>query len=148
MINENLKITGTLHITLTDKEGNIKDQRIIKNLVVSAGLNFIASRMAGTSPGVMSHMAIGTGTATPAASDTDLQSIAGSREAIDSTTVTNNTVAYVAAFEAGDQTGAITEAGIFNASSGGDMLCRSTFTAVTKEADENMSITWTITVSA
>lgn len=148
MINENLKITGTLHITLTDKEGNIKDQRIIKNLVVSAGLNFIASRMAGTSPSVMSHMAIGTGTATPAASDTDLQSIAGSRESIDSTTVTNNTVAYVAVFEAGDQTGAITEAGIFNASSGGDMLCRSTFTAVTKEADENMSITWTITVSA
>lgn len=143
-----LKLQGTLHITLTDKHGNVKDQRIIKNLVVNTGLNFVASRMVNTSANVMSHMAIGTGTTSPAAGDTDLVSIAGARELLDSITVTDNAVTYVAAFEAGDQTGEITEAGIFNASTGGDMLCRSTFTAVTKEADENMSITWTITVSA
>jgi hypothetical protein len=148
MINEMLKLQGTLHITLTDKHGNVKDQRIIKNLVVNTGLNFVASRMVNTSANVMSHMAIGTGTTSPAAGDTDLVSIAGARELLDSITVTDNAVTYVAAFEAGDQTGEITEAGIFNASTGGDMLCRSTFTAVTKEADENMSITWTITVSA
>jgi hypothetical protein len=148
MINQRLKLQGTLHITLTDKHGNVKDQRIIKNLVVNTGLNFVASRMVNTSADVMSHMAIGTGSTSPAAGDTDLASIAGARELLDSITLSDNTVTYVAAFEAGDQTGEISEAGIFNASTGGDMLCRSTFTAVTKEADENMSITWTITVSA
>ena len=44
-------------------------------------------------------------------------------------------------------TGAVTEAGIFNASSGGTMLCRTVFAVVNKGADDGMSITWQITVS-
>ena len=55
---------------------------------------------------------------------------------------------YVSAFEAGDATGAVTEAGIFNAASGGDMLCRTVFSVVNKAADDTMSVTWTITLSA
>jgi hypothetical protein len=54
---------------------------------------------------------------------------------------------YVASFPAGTGTGAVTEAGIFNASSGGTMLCRTVFSVVNKGADDAMSITWTITVS-
>ena len=54
----------------------------------------------------------------------------------------------MSAFEAGDATGAVTEAGIFNAASGGDMLCRTVFSVVNKAADDTMSVTWTITLSA
>ena len=50
-------------------------------------------------------------------------------------------------FAAGSGTGAITEAGVFNASSGGTMLCRTVFSVVNKGADDSMTITWTITVS-
>jgi hypothetical protein len=54
---------------------------------------------------------------------------------------------YVASFPAGTGTGAIVEAGLFNASSGGDMLCRTTFAVVNKGANDSITITWTVTVS-
>jgi hypothetical protein len=148
MINENLKLRGDVAIVLKDKDGNVKDSREIHNLVVSSGLEFICSRMAGTSAGVMSHMALGSGTTAPAAGQTDLVSILGAREALDSTNASANTITYVSSFEAGDGTGAVTEAGIFNASSAGTMLCRTVFAVVNKAADDTMSVTWTITLTA
>jgi len=148
MINEDLKLRGDVAIVLKDKDGNIKDSREINNLVVSSGLEFICSRMAGTSAGVMSHMALGSGTTAASAGQTDLVSILGSREALDSTSASSNTITYVSSFEAGEGTGAVTEAGIFNASSSGTMLCRTVFAVVNKQADDTMSVTWTITLTA
>ena len=151
MINENLKLSGQLNIVLKDKAGNVKEEREVKNLVVNAGLAYIASRMTGTAKSVMSHMALGSGSTAAAAADTDLGSILGSREALDSITISGTNdekVVYVSSFEAGDATGAVTEAGIFNASTGGDMLCRTVFSVVNKAADDTMSVTWTITLSA
>ena len=151
MIQENLKLSGQLNIVLKDKAGNIKEQREEKNLVVNSGLAFIVSRMTGTSKAVMSHMALGSGTTAAAASQTDLVSLLGSREVLDSSTIAgsnNEKVVYVSAFEAGDATGAVTEAGIFNAASSGDMLCRTVFSVVNKAADDTMSVTWTITLAA
>jgi hypothetical protein len=130
MIIDNMKAKGRLNIVLKDENGNIKDQREVDNLVVSAGLDYIASRMKDATATAMSHMALGSGTTAAAAGDTDLESVLGSREALDSTTVTDNTVQYVASFEAGDATGAVTEAGIFNASTAGSMLCRTVFSVV------------------
>ena len=92
MINEDLKLRGDVAIVLKDKDGNVKDSREIHNLVVSAGLEFICSRMAGTSAGVMSHMALGSDTTAAAAGQTDLLSILGAREALDSSTASNNTL--------------------------------------------------------
>ena len=151
MINENLKLKGEVAFVLRDKDGNIKDERNIKNLVVNAGLAYIASRMVGTAKDTMSHMALGSSTTAPAAGDTDLIAVLGDREAIDTTTIvgTNNEkVQYVSSFEANEATGAVTEAAIFNDSTGGDMLCRTTFAVVNKQADDTMSVTWTITLSA
>ena len=148
MINEDLKLRGDVAIVLKDKDGNVKDSREIHNLVVSSGLEFICSRMAGTSAGVMSHMALGSGTTAAAAGQTDLVSILGSREALDSTSASSNTITYVSSFEAGEATGAVTEAGVFNAASSGTMLCRTVFAVVNKAADDTMSVTWTITLTA
>ena len=150
MINDKLKLRGDVALVLKDKDGNVKDSREIHNLVVSAGLTFICSRMAGTSAGVMSHMALGSGTTAASAGQTDLVSILGSREALDSTSASSNTITYVSSFEAGEGTGAVTEAGVFNAASSGSgtMLCRTVFPAVNKQADDTMSVTWTITLSA
>lgn len=124
---------------------------MVKNLIVSSGLAYIVSRMVGTSKAVMTHMALGSSTTAAAAGQTDLVTTVGSREALDSSTISgsnNEKVVYVATFEAGDATGAITEAGIFNASSGGDMLCRTVFNVVNKAADDAMNVTWTITLAA
>ena len=151
MINENLKLSGQLDIVLKDKNGNVKTERTEKNLVVNAGLAYIASRMVGTAKAVMSHMALGSSSTAEAAGQTDLLSILGSREALDSTTIIGSNaekVQYVSSFEAGDGTGAVKEAGIFNNATGGDMLSRTTFDVVNKAADDSMTVTWTITLSA
>jgi len=148
MINENLKLSGQLSIVVRDKDGNVKEERTEKNLVVTTGLTYIASRMKDATATAMTHMGLGSGTTTEAAGQTDLTTLLGSREALDSTTASSNTIAYVASFEAGDATGAVTEAGIFNAASGGTMLCRTKFNVVNKAADDTMAVTWTITLAA
>jgi len=148
MFDDNLKLSGQVDIVLRDKNGNVKEERTEENLVVTTGLGYIASRMKDASATAMTHMALGSGTTNAAAGQTDLVTLLGAREALDSTTVTANAVAYVASFEAGDATGAVTEAGIFNASTSGTMLCRVKFDVVNKAADDTMTVTWTITVSA
>ena len=82
---DQLKLHGELHIVVKDKNGNVKESRKEKNLVVSSGLNFICSRMKDTTDGAMSHMALGSGTVAAAPGDTALGSQLGSREALDST---------------------------------------------------------------
>ena len=150
MLNEKLTITGQVSIQIFDAQGNLKDSRDIKNLVVTAGKTFIASSMLKTtnSPAAMTHMALGTGTTAAAAGDTALQAaIAGSRVTFSSATSSANVVTYVASFPAGTGTGAVTEAGIFNDPTAGSMLCRTVFSVVNKGANDAMSITWQITVS-
>lgn len=143
-----LKLRGDVLIVVKDKDGKVKEERKHKNLIVSAGLNFICSRMKDTTDGAMSHMGLGSGSTAAAAGDTDLGSLLGSREELDSTTVSSNTIEYVASFEAGDGSGAVTEAGIFNAATGGTMLCRVVFSEINKAADDTMTVTWTITLTA
>ena len=148
MLKDSLKLKGRVGIVLKDKDGNVKETREVDNLVVNAGLEYIASRMKDASATAMTHMALGTNSQAAAAGQTALGAQAGSREALDSTTVTSNAVVYVASFEAGDATGNIVEAGLFNASSGGTMLCRTVFGSVAKQADDSMTVTWTVTISA
>lgn len=147
---ENLKLTGKLNIVVKDENGIVKDEREIDNLVVTAGLTFIASRMAGTAKAVMSHMAVGTNSLAAAAGQTDVQTILGSKVALTSTTPGATNIVYVGDFNAGISTGAIVEAGIFNSGTAatGDMLCRTVFSVINKGALDTMKITWTITLAA
>jgi hypothetical protein len=148
MVNDSIKITGDVKIDIIGADGAVKDSREIKNLVVTTGKTFIASRMVGVASTVMGWMELGTGTTAAAVGDTALQTaISGSRVALTSGTSATNVVTYVASFPAGTGTGAVTEAGVFNASSAGTMLCRTVFSVVNKGAADAMSITWTITVS-
>jgi len=146
MLQDSIKVTGNLKVVLTGPDGKVKDEQEFKNLVVTTGKNFIASRMKDTTAGAMSHMAIGTGTTAAAAGDTTLGTEAG-RVSLTSTTVTTNSVAYVATFPAGTGTGAITEAGILNASSSGTLLCRTVFSVINKGSADTLGITWTVTVN-
>lgn len=141
MLNDGLKLTGKLTIAINDE---IVQE--VPNLVVTAGKGYVASRMKDTSATAMSHMAIGTGSTAAAAGNTALGS-ESARTALTSTTVSSADIVYVDTFAAGTGTGAITEAGIFNASSGGTMLCRTVFSVVNKGANDAMTITWTVTVS-
>lgn len=144
--NENLKASGSLRVVVTGSDGKVKEDREFKNLVVTVGKNFVASRIVGTAAAVMSHMAVGAGIVAAAPGDTALGSELG-RVALSSGTATTNVVTYAATFPAGTGTGAVTEAGIFNAPSAGTMLCRTVFSVVNKGADDAMNVTWTVTIS-
>lgn len=137
---------GELTIVHRNSDGKIKDVINVPNLVVTAGKQYIASRMVSSSTTIMSHMAIGTGTVTPAVGDTVLGTEAG-RVTLASFSASGATVTATATFPAGTGTGAITEAGILNANSAGTMLCRTTFPVVNKAAGDSIAITWVITVS-
>ncbi|CAB4122920.1 hypothetical protein UFOVP33_75 [uncultured Caudovirales phage] len=142
---ENLKAKGEVKIELTRADGTLETHEI-KNLVVDVGLNYIVSRMKDATANVMSHMAIGSGSTAAAAGNTTLGTELG-RVALTSTTVSTNTIQYVASFGAGVGTGNVQEAGLFNASSAGSMLARTVFGLVTKAAGDSMTITWTVTVA-
>ena len=149
MLQDNIKTKGTLSLVLTDEFGNVKQQDE-HNLVVSSGLAYIASRMKDATATAMSHMAVGSSSTAAAAGDTSLTELG--RVSLTSTTivttsVTNDAVQYVATFNAGTGTGAITEAGIFNAGSAGTMLCRTVFAVINKGALDTLTITWKVTVA-
>ena len=147
MISEStLSAKGNVQLEVFDKDGNLKESQEIKNVVVTVGLGYIASRMKDATATAMSHMAIGSDNTAAAAGNTALGTELG-RVALTSTTVTSNSVAYVGDFPAGTGTGAVVEAGILNAGSGGTLLCRTVFSVVNKAAADTLKITWTVTVS-
>lgn len=147
MLKDKVQALGTLVIELFDQNGMLKERHELKNLVVNTGLAFMAQRLIGT-PTAMSHMGIGTSSTSPAGAQTDLLA-STARVALTSstnitTTVTNDTARFIATFGSGVGTGAIQEAGIFNASTGGTMLNRTVFAVVNKGALDSMTITWDV----
>lgn len=150
---ELIKATGKVKIVVHDENGVVKEERNIDNLVVTVGKTYITERMIGTGANVMSHMEVGTDNTAAAAGQTALVApVSGSRTALTSSTqvtssTTDDSVQYVCTFPAGTGTGALVEAGIFNASSSGTMLCRTVFSVVNKGASDAMTITWTVTLS-
>jgi hypothetical protein len=145
MFTESIALKGNLSVVLYDENFNVKDKRDVSNLVVAVGKNYIADRMIANTTNIMSHMAIGSGNVNPTTSDTAMNTEV-TRVALGSSTRTNNTISYVTTYGAGVGTGTIAEAGIFNDSSGGTMLCRTRFNEVNKGASDVIVITWNVTV--
>lgn len=136
-------LTGKLKIELFDCFGKSKYLLETNNTVTTVGKSHVADQLSST-PGeaAMSHMAIGTGTPGATALGVELD-----RNALTSRTDSGAVVTYVGNWAAGDGTGAITEAGIFNAASSGTMLCSASFTVINKGASDTLQITWTLTIS-
>ena len=145
-INDGLYLKGSLKI-----EMNGELIREVPNLVTTVGKGFVAASMLKTSsnsPAAMTHMELGTGTTDPVVGNTTLETIvSSSRTALATPSVSGAVVTYVCTFPAGTGTGALTEAGILNAGSGGTLLCRTEFAVVNKGSADAMTITWTVTVS-
>ena len=141
---DGIALTGKLIISLNDEIVRETD-----NLIVTAGKAWVAQRMEGVTLGVMTHMGIGTGTTAAAAGNTDLETVESPRLELSTSggTPAGAVITYAATFPAGDHDGAITEAGIFTASTSGTMLARTVFTVVNKGALDSMTISWAVTIS-
>lgn len=145
MITESITVKGNLSIVVLDENHQVKETRDVNNLVVASGKNYIANRMTSNANVIMSHMAVGSGNASPTTADTALGSEI-TRIALDSTTLNGNTITYLATYSAGVGTGPLTEAGIFNDPASGTMLCRTRFDVVNKANTDIVVITWNVTV--
>lgn len=150
MITEKIKTRGLVTFTLIDASGQIKEQQD-HNLVVDSGLAYIASRVKDATAPVMTHMAVGTSTTAEADAQTALLAesarVALTSTTIVTTSVANDSVQFVATFNPGTGTAALTEAGLFNDVSAGTMLCRTVFPVINKGALDTLTITWKVTVA-
>lgn len=138
-----LSLKYTTIITLRDRFGRFKARRVIHNTVTTAGKQGIADQvLASPTLGKPTHMAIGTGTGGTTTLNTELD-----RNALTSKTRSGAVDTMVGDWAAGDGTGAITEAGIFDASSSGNMWMYQSFAVINKGASDTLSISWTLTIS-
>lgn len=132
-----------LHATayLFDEYGNLKQLEEAYNTVTTAGKNAAMDRLlASPTLGVPTHMGVGTGSPSGTALGTELD-----RNALTSKTRSGAVVTMQGDWAAGDGTGAITEAGVFDAASTGNMHLSTSFSVINKAAADTLSIVWTWT---
>ena len=131
------------HAVLFDENGAVKQEVEVHNTVTTSGKNGLADQvLAAPTLGKPTHMAVGTGSPAANALGTELD-----RNALTSKTRSSNVVTFVGNWAAGDATGALTEAGVFDASSAGNAWLTTSFSVINKGANDTLQITWTLTVN-
>jgi len=149
-----LKLKGNVTFIARDKHGNIKQIETM-DVITDVGKAQVAGLINGVVTAPFQYIAIGTGTTAEAASDTALQTEIARKSATASrttTNVTNDTAQLEATFSSADGlsgTSNVSESGVFDSSTGGNMLCRQTFTAIALDWDagDSLQVIWKITVS-
>ncbi len=141
---ESLPFHANLHIRIHDADGAVTQERVLHNIICQAGKNRLLAASGGAALSAFAYVAIGTGTTTPAATDTALQSEAARSPQQTPTNPSASVYQVQYAFGGGVGTGAITEAGLFDAATGGNLLARQTFAAVNKGASDTLTIQWSL----
>jgi hypothetical protein len=142
-INE-LKLKDNVHIILRGPDGIIKHESV-HNTITTAGKNGVADQILASptlpKPG---WMAIGTSSPTSTLLGAEID-----RNVLISKTRSNNVVTMVGGWIAGDGTGAITEAGIFDVVTANsvNMWVSASFPVINKLAGDSLVINWTLTVN-
>lgn len=125
------------------------------NTIVSAGKAGLASRINGSgAAAAFEYLAVGTNATAVSAGDTTLGAetvgsglsrVLGTLSRV-TTSVTNDTARIATTFTV-TGTVAITEIGIFNASSAGTMLCRTVFSALNVQNGDSLTVNYDIQAS-
>jgi hypothetical protein len=148
MIDEAMQLHGAMTLIVRRADGEIETVHR-DNIIVNVGFDFISDAIgkASSRPAVMGYIALGTGTTAAAATQSTLVTELDRNVATYAHTAGTKTFTFTADFPAGDATGAITEAGVFNAASGGIMLDRVVFPVVNKGVDDSLTAVFTFTMS-
>ncbi len=168
-----IKLKGHVSMVLKDEFGKIKDYREFDNVVVKNGQDLVGLRVFGSnstmSAATANFIAIGNNTAalTQGITNTALgtECTGGGSYARQNPTTTPNLqtnvqgtststkITIAGTFGAGNCSNAngsnqsITEAGLFNALTGGNLFARQTFAAINKGPSDSLTVTWTVTLS-
>lgn len=134
------------------------DHKLHANLITSAGKAAVASRINGSgSEAVFASIGHGTGATAANVTDTALQTevtasggaasgvhvVAAATASRTTTTVTNDTARFVGTVSI-TGTIAITESGVFNATTNGTLLARQVFSAINVVNGDSVQYTWDI----
>lgn len=150
------RIIGRVELVVRDgRTGRIKARRTGKNLIVDVGRAGIAAGINGSGwTAFFTYIAVGESTTAPAAGQTTLiteittsgLARAAATASRITTSSTNDTASLSKTFSvSGPKT--VTEVGAFNASSGGVMVGRKTFTGVAVDSPDSLQITYTFQIS-
>jgi hypothetical protein len=142
---ESLPLAVNVGLCLRGPNGEVKERRELHNLIVTAGKRALLDDGAGAKyVKDFAYIAIGTGAVAAALGDTTL----GAEVARALSTVSQpdaDTLRFTVTFAAGTGTGAITESGLLDASSGGTLLARQVFAVINKAAGDTLEMVWSIT---
>lgn len=145
-LQDSLSVTGRVVIEVRDREGHLRERRIVRNTVTAAGKAHVADQLSATPTQLpMSNLAVGSGTPGSTALGTE-----SFRKAFTSRTSSGGNVTYTGHWDIDDQKAAtIAEAGLFNSANlGGIMLCSAVFVPpIVKGLHDSLDITWTVQLS-
>ena len=152
-------LRGCLEIALRDALpgsrtfGQVINYQRYDNVVVTAGRRWVLSRIKSDSPAAetIEQIGVGTAIAAPVTGDTALGSEVA-RKAIGTYTTTGLDVnppswraeVQFATDEANESANGLAEAALFNSSAGGTMLSHVTYTRITKDTSNTLSISYTV----
>ena len=149
---DTLKVKGFFHTQILDKAGNIVgDSGWVRNTMTNNGLN---NACAGASIGAagsyqVGYMAIGKGTDTINATQTDLTSKENEYLAVTPSTVATGTARCTCSFDGSDNSDTITigEIGLFKTDSAGSMIAGNTYTTSQMTTDQTLNATYELRFS-
>lgn len=105
-------------------------------MIVNSGLNLMRDFLNGAAPNPPSHFAVGTGTTAVAAGDTTLETEVERKAVVSKTLSGNGILEYVGELLSTEANGNdLSEVGVLNAASAGDLLLRTTHAPYSKTAD-------------
>lgn len=145
---EELKLVGSMTLRLQRENGDVEVVHR-DNIIVNNGFDLIVDSLGKATgrPNAISHVAVGTGTTGEAPTQTTLVTEIARVSGTYAHTAGTKVFTFTADFPAGTATGALTEAGVFNASSAGTMLDRVVFPVVNKGSLDTLQAVFTFTLS-
>ena len=147
---DNLGLHGKFELVATHQDGEVFATREILNIITTMGLTEVSKMLIGAASDGFVWVAIGTGTTAAEIGDTTLETeittYGGARDESES----ESTLAAVATIPVTftfleSASFAITEVGLLNAETTGDLLARQVFAAINVAEGDSLTATWTIT---
>lgn len=143
-----LRWKGSFEFILQKGNGDVEVRRK-DNMILNTGFDFICDAIGGTQarPSSMGYIAVGTGTDAVAATQSVLTAELARKASVYTHTSGTKVMTFTTTFDKGEATGAITEAGLCNAATGGAFIDRVMFAVINKAAEDVLTINLQFTLS-
>jgi len=146
-LQEGIRVNGYFWFRVYDMKGKLKEELYVSNSMTTTGLASIAAMLvADVGLTGYDYIAVGTGITGWSAANVAMESEVGRVATTGSVTTTTgalDTAQFVAQTTFGASF-AITEVGVLNASSSGNLLCRQTFAAINVVSGDSLQVTYKV----